>query len=206
MIHTAENTHWVFYTDRTNNPEIREFITESDLESAIQAAKALGSRPDPFVADIVAALLEQSSNRTASQSGFILRILLSSVFPSGMDKQLLQKRLLENKESLDLLAANLSRFTPQLKAEVLRLLRSPALESYDAILLEQGKELSDLLKSQNGFADAEQTALIETFLESVTSRKDPDFLDPVLRILERTRQKSIAEKAKLAALSLAVLK
>jgi hypothetical protein len=192
---------WIRNSDRRDNTLIAEIIENGDLSAAIESARALGSRPDFRVQEIILAVGESFSSR-AWEGELILRVILASVFPPELERGELERRLLLNREAMDFLVAHLSVYTTELKTEIVRLMAGLPLPEYQGALMEQGRGLTELLERQEGRLQAEQARLALTFLDTIEDMGRPEFGQLALSILERTRHPEVADRARATARSL----
>jgi hypothetical protein len=197
---------WIAVTDRSDNPVIIEYLSSADFSQSCQIVAELGKRADPYISDILGVLLEPFSGTLGYRQQHLARTLLLAVFPPALSTAQLERRLSANPEGLSLLARGLNEFQLPLRREAVRVMRSSGSEGLDKYIVEQAAWCYRLLERQSGRADAEQRALIVEILEFAEARRNPDFLDPVLRILEATRDRTVAEKALQTARNLAGLK
>ena len=180
---------WIAVTDRADNPLLIEYLLSADLAQSLQAVEEIGGRKDPYISDIISAL--QGGHRQQ----LLLRSLLRAVFSPESAGEELERRLAANQEGLELLARGLDGFELPLRRESVRVLRATAAEEFDRYILEQAGWCVGLLLEQKGLTDAEQSAFLLEILEYAGSRRNAVFLDPVLRILEATRNRAVAQKA-----------
>ncbi len=180
---------WIAVTDRSDNPLLIEFLLSADLAESLQAVEEIGGRRDPYISDIISAL--QGSHRQQ----LLLRSLLRAAFSPEASREELERRLAANQEGLELLAHGLDGFELPLRRESVRVLRASGSEEFDRYVLGQAGWCVGLLREQKGLTDAEQSAFLLEILEYAGSRRSTLFLDPVLRILEATRNRVVAEKA-----------
>ncbi len=180
--------HWAAFTDRRQNSVILETLQGEDLDEALQAARGLGLREDPYVGDILSGL------RGGGQEVPLL-FLLRAVFPPEQSQAALDRRLSVNREGLDVLASGLQGFSPALRREVVRVLRLANDRSYDRLVLAQAGWLGDRFRAQAGRAEAELAELALEVLAYAGSSANPVFLDPVLRLKEGSRSTPLARRA-----------
>lgn len=185
---------WVRTSGREDNDLLIELISQGELSACLEICRAIGLRSDFRVGEVILAL--GGSFSRASQNELLLRVLLASVFPVGLERTELRERLKENLESLDFLFSTLSRYDLPLKREIIRLMAGLPEPKYQGMLMSEGRRITELLRRQKGRLEQEQAALIVTFLETVSATGSPDFADVVLTILERTRHPGVAEKAR----------
>jgi len=191
---------WIAVTDRADNPLLIEYLLSADLSQSLQAVEEIGRRTDPYISDIISAL--QGGHRQQ----LLLRSLLRAAFPPESAREDLERRLAANQEGLALLARGLEGFGLPLRRESVRVLRACGSEEFDRYILQQAGWCVRLLQEQEGLTDAEQSAFLLEILEYAGSRRNTVFLDPVLRILEATRSRVVAEKAFQAARILAAVR
>ena len=166
-----------------------------DLETRIQAIKALGSREDIYVADIINGLVISYSHNRYYEEEYLLRLLLTQVFSSELKISDLAERVNVNQEGIDLLIKNLLQFkNPHLKGEILRLL--PLTQGpYHTQAAAAGRELENILRNQEGRIKPGQSNFFLYFLEAAGAIGDPDLAEPCLSIYELTRDSKIADLA-----------
>jgi len=194
---------WIAATDRSDNLLIIEYLRSADYEESVRIIEGVACRSDAYISDILVALLGGFPSAQVYRFQHLARLLLRSMFPPSPPSAGGQMaRLAVNREGLVFLASRLNEFLPPLRRESVRLLRASGSAEFDKHLLEQTAWCSQLLNRQQGLADAEQRALILEILEYAEAGANPVFLDPVLRILELTRDSAIAEKARRAARAL----
>jgi hypothetical protein len=186
---------WIAVTDRVDNPLIIEYLLSGDYSQSSQLMECIGRRADPYISDILRVLLEHFSATQGYRQQQLALSLLQATFPPGSSADELKRRLAANPEGLALLARGLNGFLLPLRRESVRVIRASGSDSFDKYILEQAAWCFHLLERQNGRTDAEQRALILEILEYAEARRDPLFLDPILRILEATREQTVAEKS-----------
>jgi hypothetical protein len=179
---------WIRVTDRGQNPLVVEAMQSGSLQEALEASRALGQREDPFISDVISALL-------AADQQLILQFLLQEAFPPSAPAEALRARLAVNREGLDELASRLADFGPALRRETVRLFRASALAAYDREVFALAAQLERRMRAQKGLLEAEQGELALEVLEYAASRRNPDFLDLVLRLQESSRDQPVARKA-----------
>ena len=189
LVSNLQAEGWIAVTDRADNPLLIEYLLSADLAQSLQAVEEIGGRKDPYISDIISAL--QGGHRQQ----LLLRSLLRAAFSPESAGEELERRLAANQEGLELLARGLDGFELPLRQESVRVLRATAAEEFDRYILEQAGWCVGLLLEQKGLTDAEQSAFLLEILEYAGSRRSTLFLDPVLRILEATRSRIVAEKA-----------
>ena len=203
-LHTAaqDYTSWIRYSDSGDNDLIVEMIEQGDLAIGLDVAGALGLREDVQVQEIILAVGEQITHRQSWERELILRVMLASVFAPTLESSELERRLRANRNGIDFLVANLPQFGLSLKREVTRVLSFLHPPEYLSTLMAEGRRITEILREQEGQLSGEQAALTLTFLETVGTIADPEFANPVLLILERTRHLEVAEKARSVSRSL----
>ena len=179
---------WVRSADRGGNRLVIEAMQSGSLQEAVEAARSLGERADPFVSDVVSALLENGRH-------LLVQFLLHEVFPPAADPDVIRSKLAANPQVLDRLAAGLANFGPALRRETVRLFRVSGLGAHDVQVFALAAELERRMREQEGHLEAEEGELALEVLEYAASRGDPDFLDPVLRLQEASRDRPVARKA-----------
>lgn len=194
---------WISATDRADNPLLIEYLMSGDFSESLQTIQEIGKRTDPYISDILAALQARFSSAQGYRQQQLLRSLLRAAFPPELAREELKQRLAANQEGLELLACELDGFELPLRRESVRVLRSFGSAEFDRQILAQAGWCVCLLQEQQGRTDAEQGALILEILEYAGSRRNTVFLDPVLRILEATRDRTVAEKSLQTARALA---
>jgi hypothetical protein len=183
--------HWAAYTDRRQNPLILEAMLGGDLDDALQAARALGLREDPYISDILSGLLSRGQEVP-------MLFLLRAVFPPSESQQVLAGRLSANRAGLDELAEELDGMGLALRRDVVRLLRQAGKRAYDRPVLAQAGWLYERLRPQalrTARADTELNELALEVLAYAGSSANPVFLDPVLRLRQRSRSAPVARLA-----------
>ncbi len=187
---------WIKESDRRSNDIILEFIILEDLETGINAIKALKSREDTYVADIISSLIISHSHTRYYVEEYMLRLLLTQVFSSKLEISDLAERVNVNQDGFELLIKNLLQFeNPQLKGEILRLLPLTE-EIYHTQAAAAGRELTNILKNQDGRITSDQLYFFLFFLEAVKVIGNPDLAEPCLSIYELTKDSRIADLAK----------
>jgi hypothetical protein len=194
---------WIVLTDRRDNPWISEYLLWGDYSQSARLIAGLGTRADPYISDILQTLTAQFSASRGYQQQELMRSLLHAVFPPEAPEGELTRRIAANQDGLELLARGLDEFLLPLRRESVRVLRLSGSADFDRDILGQAAWCYHLLRVQAGRTEAEQGALILELLEYAAARRDPVFLDPVLRILEATRNQVVAEKALQTARALA---
>jgi hypothetical protein len=195
---------WIRYSDSSDNDLIVEIIEQGDLATALDVAGALGLREDVQVQEIILAVGEQVTPRPSWERELILRVMLESVFAPALESSELERRLRANRDGIDFLIANLPQFGLSLRREVIRILSFLHPPEYLSTLMVEGRRITEILREQEGHLSGEQAALTLTFLETAGTIADPDFVNLVLLILERTRHLEVAEKARSVSRSLLV--
>jgi hypothetical protein len=197
-LHTAaqDYTSWIRYSDSSDNELIVEMIEQGDLAIGLEVAEALGLREDVQVQEIILAVGEQISHRPSWERELILRVMLASVFDPALESSELERRLRANRRGIDFLVANLPRFGLPLKRELIRILSFLHPPEYLSVLMAEGRQITEIMRDQEGQLSGEQAALTLTFLETVGTIADPEFGNLVLLLIERTRHIEVAEKAR----------
>lgn len=196
LLMAMDFSSWIEATDRRSNGIILQFMADSDLTTRLQAARLLGSRQDPYVADIMAGLYAGLGGQDIHQEELVLRVLLAAVFPAALSPAQLSGRALINLEGVDLLVLDLPRFhDPYLRAEIIRLGACLKKAEYPARLLAESNRIVRSLETAQGEAEPGLAVLIAAFLEAAKSLEQPDFLDPCLRIYVLSRQERISKQA-----------
>jgi len=193
--------HWGEATDRSQNALLADYLASSDLGEAVQLVRALGRRRDPYCSDVIGSLL--SGRRRAPEREALLQELLAAL---NLARQPGDGRLEANLEGLQLLSEGLPGYDWSLRAQVIRLLGETGSPEFDRAVLAQAAALVRRLEEQAGRADAGQGALLLAVLDYAEARAKPLFLDPVLAILETTRDREAGRRAQRVAAALAALK
>jgi hypothetical protein len=205
----ADIGDWVVYTDRRDNPMIAAAILESPFQDQIAAVKALGLRADFNVSEIIDSLFATRSSRNVDCLEYLLRLLLSSVFPdpesgsyADADAEAeLRARLRTNHGSFDNLAASLTSIEDlQLRAEILRLIPYRGDAAQSTYLLAEADVIVEMLA--DGRATSSQQDYILTYLRAVQKLDDGVFLEPCLSIYERSAETPVSQAARTAIESL----
>jgi hypothetical protein len=208
---TADIGDWVAVSDRRDNTVIAAAIIDSLLNEQILAIRALGRRKDFDVSEIMDTLGFTRWPNDSSRSDYLLRLLLSSVFPplaggdpgagsGGSDGDAsavmeLRMRLLANKDSFDRLAAKIGTMEDlQLRAEIIRLIPYTGSMKQRGYLLAEADAVLEMLA--DGKTTASQTDYILTYLLALKQLDDAIFLEPCLRIFERSAEAAISRLAR----------
>ena len=189
----AAQAHWTRFTNRSENPSIAEYLQLVDFSEALQTVRALGEREEPFVGDILASL--PAAVRRAGERDVLIRELVAVLVSRGWQPV--------NREALNRLAEGLPAFGPALQAQLIRVLKDDGSSPLDRVVLAQAERLAELLRRQAGRTDAEHSSLLLAVLEYAEARADPLFLDPVLRLLEGSREREVGHRAQQVASRLA---
>jgi len=189
----SAQAHWTRFTDRSQNPSIAEYLQQVDFNEALQTVRALGEREDPFVGDILASLA--AAARRAAERDVLIRELIAVLVSRGWQPV--------NLQALNRLAEDLPAYGPALQAQLIRVLKDDGSPPLDRVVLAQAARLAELLRRQAGRTDAEHSSLLLAVLEYAEARADPLFLDPVLRLLEGSREWAVGRRAQQVAARLA---
>ncbi|MBN1835375.1 MAG: hypothetical protein JW820_05955 [Spirochaetales bacterium] len=195
-VHAQELAAWIPSTDRSMNPVIAPILAEGPLQDRVAAAEALGLRRDPFVADLVGALLALRHGPRAHEAELVLRVLLASVFPRSAAPEGLREPLAQNREALELLAAALPELRAPLAREVYRLLSLLDEGRFTAALADEGRRLNEQLARRHGRSDAEQADRLMAYLEAAQRSGDPRLAPAVIGILETTMTAEVGQRAR----------
>jgi hypothetical protein len=187
---------WIRYSDSRDNPLVVEMIRQGDLSAGLEIAAAVGLREDFRVGDIILAVGREGDDRPHWERELVLRALLNSVFPASLGEEELEGRLQTNREAFDFLVQGLPEFTPSLKRDILRLVGYLHPPEYMSAVMQEGRRLAELLKSQEGGLNGEQAGLTLTYLETLRRLGDPEFAGIALLILKRSRHLEVAEEAR----------
>ena len=191
--------HWARHTDRRQNPLILEAMQSGDLAEALQAARALSRREDPYVSDILAGLLGGGQE-------LLVQFLLDAVFSPSEPDETLRRKLSANSAGVEALAAGLTGYGLSLRREVVRLLRHAGTGVYDGQVLAQAAWLEKRIRAQGGKPGAEAGELALEVLRYAGASGNPVFLDAALRLQECSRERRIARLAAGVAAELAYSK
>ena len=197
----ADIGDWIVRTDRHDNPMIAIAILESPFQDQIAAVKALGSRSDFHVSEIIDSLYTTRPPSNAGCLEYLLRLLLSSVFPepdagfyADVDAEL-RARLRTNRGSFDNLAAGLGSIEDlQLRAEILRLIPYRGDAKQSTYLLAEADVIVEMLS--DGRATVSEQNYILTYLRAVQKIDDAVFLESCLRIYERSAETPVSRAAR----------
>jgi hypothetical protein len=198
----ADITNWIAVSDRRDNALIAATITGSPLRNQIAIITALGARKDFYVSEIIDCLAFTRSPRDVPHMDYLLRLLLSSVFLSGDGAAgdggvaaECRARLLANQASFDKLVMGLASFPDlQLRAEIVRLIPCSGSPQHRGALLAESDMLLEMLA--DGKLTAAQEDYVLTWLLAVERIGDPVFLEPCLRIYERSSQPAVNRLAR----------
>jgi hypothetical protein len=195
---------WIRSTDSRDNTLIAEMIEQGDLAVAHAVARSLAAREDSRIEEIIIAIEQKraGSSRGCWEREHILRVLLAGVFSQELKDSVLEERLLANRNALDYLLTHLTEYDLPLKREIIRLLSALHPPEYQQVLMAEGRKITELLAQQEGRLEAEQAALIVTFLDTVKKTENPEFADLALSILRLGRHPEVAERARSTARSL----
>ncbi|MBN1525912.1 MAG: hypothetical protein JW904_15645 [Spirochaetales bacterium] len=133
------------------NSYIIDFILK-DVDSGIEAVRALALREDPFITDILEFLVLRKGKTELPYRDRILYFLLHSFFTPGTPADILENRLFVNRKILETMIQLIDDFSDyDIKVEIIRiiaLLKEPVYYSF--ILVEMNHYL-EKMKQQNGF-------------------------------------------------------
>jgi hypothetical protein len=187
---------WVAASDRRTNPLVRELLLSPSLEARLEAAAALGERGDPYVEDLVEALVGRLHGPQSYAEELVLRVLLAAVFADSLPPARLQEALQANPRALELLAENLHLFGTPLARESYRLLGRLPEGRFRSALMAEGRRLAAALRQAEGRSDGEQSSRLVAYLEAVEEAGDPELVEGVLSILQWCRSEEVGARAR----------
>jgi hypothetical protein len=195
-VHAQELGSWVPSTDRRVNPLIGEILLAPPTADRLEAARALGQRSDPYVSDLIGSLLGRLHGGGTYEDALVLRVMLDAVFDRSLLPKELQRRAVENRAGLELLAESLPSFDAALARETYRLLALGADRPLVGVLMREGRALGEDLQRRRGRSDAEQADRLMAYLEAAAAAGDGELAEPVVAILEHTRTREVAHYAR----------
>jgi hypothetical protein len=196
VLRAQEASSWIGSTDRRANRLVAELLLSSPMEDRLTAARALGTRRDPYVSDLIGALLGRMRAPGRFEDPLVLRVLLDSVFDRSLGDAELRARAAENEEGLDRLADGLPGFDAPLARESYRVLGLAGGSRYTGVLMSEGRDLAAALRRRGGRSDAEQADRLMAYLEAVEGTGNESFADPVVALLQLTRTREVGRYAR----------
>ncbi len=188
---------WISRTDRRDNPVVLSYILSGDLAQALEAASALGHRPDPYVADILVALARSGSPGGAegTRSQLVQLWILQALLPREAPRQELRARVLLNVEALDVLVPALPRLMPLLRRDLLRMLAWAPQPRFGAALMQEAAAQARRLAGSRGRMTAGQAEVVLALLDAVEALGEPTLAEPVALIAGRAASLPVASRA-----------
>jgi hypothetical protein len=186
-------------SDRGFDAVLLEALAGATLDEQLEILEGIGGRADPGIGVFVEEYLLRRDG-SPSVREHLLRVLLDAAFPRGTPLAELAPRVAANRDALLAAASRLPTFAdPQLRAAVVRVI--PLLPEARPHLLALLDGLADLMAA--GPVDPRQSGLALDALDAARAIAAPDFLDPVLAIARRSRERVVVERARQVALVLA---
>jgi hypothetical protein len=191
-------------SDRSADSMILQAMNGDDLETALQLCEGVGSRSDPYAADIIESLAALHKSTSSSRSELLLRVLLSGLFDTSRSSAEIRDRSIANAAALETLFARIRSFKDfQLIGILLGVLPYRQGDNGAAILMEVGARLISDLGGGNGLIPSQEIALGFDYLAGVEQAPSPDFLDQCVSIARLSREKVLMDRARTVAAALA---
>lgn len=193
----ADIADWIAVSERRDNAIIAGMLRESRLQDQIAIVQALGMRKDFYLSEIIDFLTDTRGPYAVDNQDYLLRVLLSSVFPPPgvIAEEDLRTRLLVNRSAFEKLVMSLGKTADlQLRAEIVRLIPYGGQPRLYGLLLAEADGILTLLA--DGKVTAAQQDYILTYLLALEEIADTVFLETCLGIFERSAQAEISRTAR----------
>ena len=169
----GELADFISHTNRQDNPLLISLIQTNTLDTSLCVLKALANRTDFYVEDILLSLLISSHPDSGYKQEYLLRVILTAVFPSTLSQNQMQQRTLLNNRAIQNLINQLTIFTdPMLRRQILNLV--PFVQTPTAItaLVNEGNLIISNLHSQQGNVSAPMRSEILSFFDAALLLKN----------------------------------
>jgi hypothetical protein len=183
---------WIILSDRSMNGEIVEMIKSTDYETALSIAEALGTRQDPYLADIIMAIFNTHHGKDSAKYEYLLEVMLHSLFNLKLSDGELKNRYELNKGALNQLITNMPYVeSPDLKKELIQII--------PLILACEMEALISILKKEKGYLEKSQDQELLTLLWAMQRLALPDFIDLCNTVACLSSNKDVVKLARQAA-------
>jgi hypothetical protein len=193
----ADYGSFVAASDRRDDGLILEILKDADLQTSVQICQAIGSRSDPYAADILSSLLAGFSKTGEYKTEYLLRVAMSSLFDPSHGDQELRARFEANAAVLEEMVTNIGGFQdPQLMGILVGLLPRLASANRLRALMDVGARIIDHLGKTDGALSAPDRGLAFDYLSAVQEIGNADFLEPCLAIARLSRDRVLVQKSR----------
>ncbi len=188
---------WVRSTDRSANPEIIRLMSEGDLAQTLAVASALGARPDPYVADIVASYLSAHRNGRQYESERVLSNILSAVFPRTLSEAETAARLEANREAVSALVEVCEGFeSAELRAACIRLGAASGQTGIGPLISREGGRLAARLQKNRGRVERAEAEEIHVIMDAIEKFGAKEFRSLLVDFARFSHDRRIVERAR----------
>ncbi len=202
--YAADWSTFVAASNRADDGLILDILKDADFQTSSEICLAIGSRSDPYAADILSWLLAGFSRTVEYKTEHLIRLALASLFDPAQGDQQLRGRLDANAAVVSDLVRGIDGFRdPQLRGLIVRLL--PRLGEPDRLsaLMKVGAGILDHLRQTGGILSPSDTGLALDYLDVVQEIGNADFMEPCLSISRFSRDQAVVQKARQASLLVA---
>jgi hypothetical protein len=182
---------------RGDDSAILEALSGGDFEIRMAICQGIGTRAEPFAADIIDYLRQRGVRQDGYRASLLLRVLLDGMFNPARGEAEMRARVAANKEILMDIAARIGDYRdPQLTATLVRIL--PLLPSDTALpaLMVVGSRLTSELQRNQGVIPSQEIDLVLGFLSTAARMKSQDLLDPCVVVARLSREKVVVDAAR----------
>ncbi|MGA2765814.1 MAG: hypothetical protein ABSG17_20910 [Spirochaetia bacterium] len=187
-------------SDRHDDGLIISLLDGADFQTKVEMLEALGTRKDPYAADIISWLLAAFSKTGEFRAEYLLRVTMRSLFGGGISDADLAARLDANAAVVDDLVNATGRFhDPQLKGTIIDLfprLGSAGRSSCMSALMETAAEIVSHLRESGGLLSSPDMALAFDCLAVIQEMGSADFLELTQEMARLSRDASLVKEAR----------
>ncbi len=188
---------FVAASDRRDDGDIIALLRDADYQTSVDICRLVGSRADPYAADILSWLLAGFSRTADYKSELLLRFTMAALFDESRGDQAVRARIDANASVLDDMVKQIDRFQdPQLKGILVRLL--PRHDSADRLraLMDVGSDIVGQLTRTGGDLTAPETGLAMDYLATAQQIGTQDFLEQCISISRLSRDPALVRAAR----------
>ena len=197
LVAAADWRSFASESSRGDDPAILEALGSGDFEVRMLLCQGIGTRAEPFAADIIGSLRDRSIRHEGFRASLLLRVLLSGMFDPARGEAEIRARVAANQEILTDMAAHIGDYRDQqLTGILVRIL--PLLPSDTALssLMVVGSRLTAELQSDQGVIPSQDIDLALDFLSTAARMKSQDLLDPCVVVSRLSREKVVVDAAR----------
>ncbi len=189
---------YISSSDRNDNEEILKILRELDFNTSIECAKALGSRTDKYVEDIIIGYLDtRVLKEKLYEKEHILRVILEYMFFSAGTDDDTRFVVLLNKAGVLFLCERLGKFSnSELKSKIILLSGYLRKEDISEYLILESDYLLKELKSNGGYFEKGIISEAVSFMRVSIGTGDPILFEQCLTIFEKARDRKFIKKTK----------